>query len=89
MQVSAKSGFAKGVSITSIIFTIGIGVGYFFLHQYHKEKVGQAKIEGIEEFINSGSAVNYVNSETPKGEYSLGKMNGEWEVIVRNIPVKE
>lgn len=81
--------FAKGVSLASLLFSVGIGVGLFFLRQYHDEKVNQAKIEGIEDFINSGSAARYIDSEPPKGEYSLGKMTGDWEVIVRSTPVKE
>lgn len=80
--------FVKGVSLTSLVFSAGIGVGLFFLRKYHEEKVSQVKIEGIEDFINSGSAAKYIDSETPKGEYSLGKMSGDWEVIVRNTPQK-
>ena len=80
--------FAKGASLTSLLFSVGIGVGLFLLRQYHEEKVSQAKIEGIEDFINSGSAKKYINDEPLQGEYSLGKMSGEWEVIVRSIPPK-
>ena len=81
--------FAKGVALTSLLFSAGIGVGLFFLRRYHEEKVGQAQIEGIEDFITSGCAAKYANSETPKGEYSLGKVNGDWEVIVRSTVTKE
>lgn len=80
----AMNNFAKGASLASLVFSVGIGIGLFFLRRYHEEKVGQAKIEGIEDFINSGSAAKYANSEPLTGEYSLGKMNGEWEVIVRS-----
>jgi len=86
-----KSGLAKGVSITSLVFTTGIGIGLYFLRRYHKEKVSQAEIEGIEDFISSGSAARYANGDTPKGEFSLGELSSDenWEVIVRRTPHKK
>lgn len=86
-----RSGFAKGVSLTSLVFFAGIGTGLFFLRRYHEEKVSQAQIEGIEDFISSGSAAKYANTETSKDEFLLGEMssNEDWEVIVRRRPNKK
>ena len=84
-------GFVKGASITSLVFSAGIGISLYFLKQYHTDKVDQARIEGIEDFISSGCAAKYANGEVPEGEFPLCEMSSkkDWEVIVRYHPDKK
>ena len=85
------TGFVKGAAITALIFSGGIGIGLYFLKQYHTDKVDQARIEGIEDFISSGCAAKYANGEMPEGEFPLCEMSSkkDWEVIVRYHPDKK
>ena len=86
-----NAGFVKGSAITSLVFSAGIGIGLYFLKQYHTDKVDQARIEGIEYFISSGNAAKYANGEMPEGEFPLCEMSSkqDWEVIVRYHPDKK
>lgn len=86
-----NTGFIKGSAITSLVFSAGIGIGLYFLKQYHTDKVDQARIEGIEDFISSGSAAKYANGEIPEGEFPLCEMSSkqDWEVIIRYHPDKK
>ena len=77
--------FAKGVVLTSLVFSTGIGVGLYFLRKYHEEKVCGAHLEAVEDFINSGAAAKYANGEISLEELPLCELSPDedCEIIVR------
>lgn len=54
----------KGAAITSLVFSAGTGIILYILKQYHTDKVSQARIEGVKDFISFSKAAKYAYNET-------------------------
>ena len=83
-----KRGVLKGVLGTSLVFSVGIGIGAFFLHQRHEDELDKLERDTARDCLDFAAehyekVLRRKNKESAKGCYEAS--TEEWEELEKKL----
>lgn len=84
-EAGRSSGFVRGASVASLIFSIGARIGLAFLYNYHEKALDKLESETVHECLSFWGNRAQKKAPDQNGEIPLCEMasNEDCEIIIR------